>query len=112
MIVCNLGDMIERLTEGRYRSTLHRVHNTSGRSRLSFPLFLDPAWDATVPTLPLAGSAPADDPSRRWDGASVTTWEGAYGDYLTTKVAKVFPDLFADVAVRSAGGANGSRKDC
>jgi isopenicillin N synthase-like dioxygenase len=92
-IVCNLGDMLERLTGGRYRSTPHRVRNTSGASRLSFPYFFDPSWDATVPTLPL----PATDNQgshERWDGADVLAWEGTYGDYLTAKVAKVFPELF------------------
>lgn len=98
LIVCNLGDMLERLTEGRYRSTLHRVRNASGRSRLSFPLFIDPAWTATVPTLPLDGTPPAADIDRRWDGADVQAWDGPYGDYLTAKVSKVFPELFADVA--------------
>ena len=96
VIVCNLGDMLERLTGGRYRSTPHRVRNTSGRSRLSFPYFFDPSWEATVPTLPLpaAGSLDSND---RWDGVNVLAWEGTYGDYLTAKVAKVFPDLFAGV---------------
>jgi hypothetical protein len=49
-----------------------------------------------VPTLPLpaAGSLDSND---RWDGANVLAWEGTYGDYLTAKVAKVFPDLFAGV---------------
>ncbi len=94
-IVCNLGDMLERLTGGRYRSTPHRVRNTSGRSRLSFPYFFDPSWEATVPTLPLDASPLPT--SGRWDGADVTAWQGTYGDYLTAKVARVFPDLFPSV---------------
>lgn len=94
VLVCNIGDMLDRLTEGRYRSTPHRVRNTSGRSRLSFPYFFDPAWDATVVPLPLDGAPPADDAERRWDGASVHAWDGTYGDYLSAKVARVFPELF------------------
>ena len=97
VLVCNLGDMLDRLTEGRYRSTPHRVRNVSGRSRLSFPYFFDPSWDAEVTPLPLDGSPPADDAARRWDGTSVHAWTGRYGDYLSAKVAKVFPDLFASV---------------
>ena len=99
VLVCNIGDMLDKLTEGRYRSTPHRVRNTSGTGRLSFPYFFDPSWDATVVPLPLDGSPPADDSERRWDGASVHAWTGTYGDYLTAKVAKVFPDLFASSVV-------------
>lgn len=98
VLVCNIGDMLDRLTEGRYRSTPHRVRNRSGRSRLSFPYFFDPSWDARVEPLPLDGSPPADDADRRWDGASVHAWTGRYGDYLAAKVAKVFPDLFSRVS--------------
>jgi isopenicillin N synthase-like dioxygenase len=94
MFVCNLGDMLERLTNGRYRSTPHRVRNTSTKGRLSFPYFFDPSWDATVPKLPIADEAPTGDRAR-WDGLDVTAWGGTYGDYLTAKVAKVFPELFA-----------------
>ncbi len=101
VIVCNLGDMLDRLTEGRYRSTPHRVRNTTGRTRLSFPYFFDPSWDAVVTPLPLDGSPPADDAARRWDGASLQAWAGTYGDYLTAKVAEVFPDLFDDVTGES-----------
>jgi isopenicillin N synthase-like dioxygenase len=94
--VVNLGDMLERMTGGRYKSTPHRVHNTT-RDRLSFPLFLDPAWDAEVLPVPRLGPAERDDGSDRWDGASVHDWSGTYGDYLLTKVGRVFPDLRDEV---------------
>jgi isopenicillin N synthase-like dioxygenase len=93
VLVVNLGDMLDRMTEGRYRSTPHRVRNTSGGERLSFPCFIDPSWDATCPPLLLQGSPPADDAARRWDGTSVRAWDGTYGAYLTAKVARVFPQL-------------------
>ncbi len=90
--VCNIGDMLERLTGGYYRSTPHRVRNTSGRDRLSFPFFFDPDFTAAVPPLP-PRAAVAPDGRRRWDGQSPLAFEGTYGDYLTAKVAKVFPQL-------------------
>jgi isopenicillin N synthase-like dioxygenase len=94
--VCNLGDMLERMTGGRYRSTPHRVRNTSGIGRLSFPFFFDPSWDAEI--LPTPGVV--GDPHERWDGADVHAFEGTYGDYLLAKVAKVFPALKDEVLDR------------
>lgn len=90
-IVCNIGDMLDRLTGGFYRSTPHRVRNVSGRSRLSFPFFFDPAFDAEIVPLPWTGAR--DDSHERWDHANVHDFSGSYGDYLLGKVSKVFPEL-------------------
>jgi isopenicillin N synthase-like dioxygenase len=92
-LVCNIGDMLERLTGGRYRSTPHRVLNRSGEDRVSFPLFFDPDFTAPMQPLPVTAAARAAERAQRWDQASVHDFEGTYGDYLLGKVAKVFPQL-------------------
>jgi len=93
--VCNIGDMLDRMTGGLYKSTPHRVRlNTSGRDRLSFPLFFDPDFDAVI--APIRATA-RDDVATRWDGASVHAFEGTYGEYVLAKVGKVFPELRASL---------------
>jgi len=94
--VCNIGDMLDRMTGGRYRSTPHRVRNVSGRDRLSFPFFFDPNWDAEVHPIEPAKNA-VDDRDARWDRTSVHDFHGTYGDYLINKISKVFPELRRDV---------------
>jgi isopenicillin N synthase-like dioxygenase len=95
-LVCNLGDMLERLTEGRYRSTPHRVRSPQGGGRVSCPFFFDPGWDAVVEPLPLPDPAPGE-AVERWDDDDPLAFEGPYGEYLLSRVAKVFPELFEDV---------------
>lgn len=95
-LICNLGDMLDRMTDGRYRATAHRVAVPTA-DRLSFPFFFDPSWDAEVRPLPLAGSPPADDAAHRWDGTSLRELSGTYGEYLMGKVGRVFPELGAGV---------------
>ena len=46
--VCNIGDLLERWTNGRLASTRHRVLNRSGRSRFSIPIFCDPTSEAVI----------------------------------------------------------------
>jgi isopenicillin N synthase-like dioxygenase len=92
-LVCNIGDMLDRMTGGTYRSTPHRARNVSGRGRLSFPFFFDPGWNAEILPLPTA----RDDSAERWDRANVHAFSGTYGDYLLGKVSKVFPELAAGV---------------
>jgi isopenicillin N synthase-like dioxygenase len=86
-LVCNVGDMMEVATGGRVRSAPHRVP-VPERDRVSFALFLDPAWDAVV--VPLTGDAARTTPN--------PARGPTYGEYLTAKVAPVFPELFAQVS--------------
>ncbi|MDM0076860.1 2-oxoglutarate and iron-dependent oxygenase domain-containing protein [Variovorax sp. J2P1-59] len=97
--VCNIGDMLDRMTGGLYKSTPHRVtRNTSGRDRLSFPLFFDPNFEARVQRIEgLVGANAQDDSAARWDRANVHAFSGKYGDYLLAKVSKVFPQLRDEV---------------
>lgn len=78
--VCNVGDMLERVSRQRWRSTPHRVANRADGDRYSFPFFLDPSWDALIPDV---------------DGTAVH-----YGEHLVAKVSRVFPELMASVAGR------------
>lgn len=55
-LVVNVGDMLDRLTNGRLRSTTHRVVNPVGdaahRARYSMPFFLHFRPDYVIETLP------------------------------------------------------------
>ena len=55
-LVVNIGDMLDRLTNGRLRSTKHRVVNPTGeaqgRARYSMPFFLHFRPDYVIETLP------------------------------------------------------------
>ena len=66
-LAINFGKLLERWTGGRIRATLHRVI-APGRERFSIPFFYEPAAEAEISPLPLAGAEPFE--------------PFLYGDYL------------------------------
>lgn len=92
--ICNIGDMLEKLTRGYYISTPHRVLNKGGKARFSYPLFFDPNFDSLLKPIDTS-SLPQKKAtqSKRWDGLNLDDVSGTYGEYILTKIGKVFPDL-------------------
>src|SRR5262245_33729807 len=66
--VCNIGDMLDRLTGGLYLSAPHRVKYRPEHDRLSFAFFFDPNFHAEVRPLPIVAQT-RDNKAERWDHA-------------------------------------------
>jgi isopenicillin N synthase-like dioxygenase len=60
--VVNVGDLLARWTNDRFRSTPHRVVNRSGHERLSCAVFVDPDRDTLIEPVTAAGEAPRYEP--------------------------------------------------
>jgi isopenicillin N synthase-like dioxygenase len=97
-LVCNIGDMLERLSGGQFVSAPHRVANRSGQERLSFPVFYDPDFEAVMtPSVDPIGLGHRHRP--RWDSVDPNVFDGHYGEYLLRKVGAVFPELKTSTGV-------------
>jgi isopenicillin N synthase-like dioxygenase len=57
-IIVNVGDLMTRWTNGRFRSAKHRVVNTSGRERYSIPQFHHPTFHVMVDPADLLNRQP------------------------------------------------------
>ncbi|XP_021288412.1 1-aminocyclopropane-1-carboxylate oxidase-like [Herrania umbratica] len=51
-LVINVGDMLQILSNGRYKSAEHRVRTTSSKSRVSIPIFTIPKPTEKIAPLP------------------------------------------------------------
>jgi len=85
-IVINSGDLLEHWTNGRYKSTLHRVQpKIGGQDRLSIAMFVDP--DSATSVEVLESCIDADHPARF---ARTTA-----GEHLQSKIEASHKDRFA-----------------
>jgi len=88
-IVINTGDLMERWTNGRYRSTPHRVQPKIGdRERFSIAMFVDPDTDTPVRVL---SSCLADGESPRFP--EVTAGEHIQQRIMASHAAKTAATL-------------------
>ena len=78
-LVINVGDLLSRWTDGVYRSTRHRVINSSGCERLSLVLAYDPDPDTTIDARKIFG------PEHKAAEEPITC-----GDYLIWRFEKAF----------------------
>lgn len=60
--VVNVGDLLARWTNDRFKSTPHRVVNRSGRARYSVAVFVDPDRDTLIDPVVRPGEAPRHQP--------------------------------------------------
>ena len=47
-LVCNIGDLLQRWSNDRFSSTVHRVINRTPNARYSIPIFFDPHTDTII----------------------------------------------------------------
>lgn len=70
-IVVNIADFLQRITNDRYQSTVHRAVNNSGRERVSIPFFFGFSLDESCGVL---DSCVGADGVRKYDEISCEDW--------------------------------------
>lgn len=90
-LVVNLGDMMARWTNDRWRSTVHRVANPpphlAARSRQSIAFFAGPNYDAVIECIPTClapGERPQYPPIRAGQHLA-EKWSKSYGTAATSE---------------------------
>lgn len=78
-LIVNVGDLLARWTGGEYKSTPHRVVNSSGKERLSLVMAFDPNPETLIDPIAVHGSD-----NENFEKAT------SCGDYLVWRFAKAF----------------------
>ena len=78
-LIVNVADLLSRWTDGAYKSTPHRVVNSSGKKRLSIVLAFDPNPETVIDAKDVFGN-------QHVSKETATTC----GDYLTWRFEKAF----------------------
>jgi len=92
--VINIGDMMRIWTNGRFRSTRHRVINRTGVERFSVPFFVNPDFDAVAepePVLLAPDEKPAFEPL-------------PVGPFIYERFSSVWPRAETGTAAEPSGG--------
>jgi isopenicillin N synthase-like dioxygenase len=76
VFIVNIGDMTMHLSNGKFKSTVHRVINKTGRERYSIPLFYEPDVRGIVEPICAEGEVPKYQP--------VTYGDVIYQKYVET----------------------------
>lgn len=82
-IVVNIGDQLEVMSNGKYKSAWHRINPTKEGNRLSVASFYNPSYNATVYPAPKL-TAHADEPSLYPNYL--------FGDYMSVYVEHKYED--------------------
>jgi len=75
-VIVQLGDMLARWTNDRYRSTPHRVAASATTDRFTIPFFVNPDPDTVISVIPTCTSA--SNPPRYEDVRA--------GDFLISRI--------------------------
>lgn len=81
-MVINVGKLLRRWTNGRYKAALHKVVNTSGRERFSIPLFVHPSYHTSIDPMSLVGQAPSGP-----DFAPIVAGEQVYANFKARRAS-------------------------